>query len=433
MTSILSSISGQFNKSLILGTFLPTALFVILSVIFLVPLFPTTVPLLTPLQTLDAQWQVIGISLLTILLTGLLYNLNIPILRFYQGYPWQKSWLGQWRTRHYEAQFEAAHARWKGMRTLLRALPSDQEHYTKISSAWNEIGLRINSEFPKDKNFLLPTRMGNIIRSFEDYPYRQYGMESVTLWPHLIAVINKDYATEMGDARTSFNFMLNSSVLSIALALAILLIGLLYPIPLTSSLLWPQWLFEILGFVALAYWFYLLSISRASAWGDMVKGAFDLYRWDLLKQLGYLRVPTTMAEERDLWGNIYRQLLYGDTPTVPPADYAAQSAFAFAALRDNSGVVDLETARGVSIPDDKGRVTITLCVKNVDLRRRTATRAVVADTLPNNFDYEWGSAQIDGRPNVIEVIGANPIKFRIGDLKMNESVVLTYRALQRKT
>jgi len=40
MTSILSSISGQFSKSLILGTLLPVVLFLILGMVFVIPLFP---------------------------------------------------------------------------------------------------------------------------------------------------------------------------------------------------------------------------------------------------------------------------------------------------------------------------------------------------------------------------------------------------------
>jgi hypothetical protein len=62
MSSIVSTISGQFSKSLILGVFLPAALFVSLSIIFLVPLFPENWPLLAPLQALDPGWKLIAIS-----------------------------------------------------------------------------------------------------------------------------------------------------------------------------------------------------------------------------------------------------------------------------------------------------------------------------------------------------------------------------------
>jgi hypothetical protein len=94
VTNILSSISGQFSKSLILGTFFPVMVFVILAQIFVVPLLPSDWLVLRQLETLDTQWRVVVILLLAIVLSGLLYNLNIPIIRFYEGYPWQDSWIG---------------------------------------------------------------------------------------------------------------------------------------------------------------------------------------------------------------------------------------------------------------------------------------------------------------------------------------------------
>src|SRR5918912_3083448 len=213
MTSILSAISGQFSKSIILGTFLPVALFVILGVIFLVPLLPSDLPLFLPLQTLDTQWQVLVMALLIILISGFLYNLNIPILRFYQGYSWKDSLIGRLRKRHYEAQYYTATSRQKGLFTLLSSSDVPADRRARLSSELERVSLLINSEFPKDQALVLPTRLGNVIRSFEDYPYRQYGMEGVTLWPRLIAKIDKDYAAAIDDSKVSFDFTINGSVL----------------------------------------------------------------------------------------------------------------------------------------------------------------------------------------------------------------------------
>jgi hypothetical protein len=53
----------------------------------------------------------------------------------------------------------------------------------------------------------------------------------------------------------------------------------------------------------------------------MVKSAFDLYRWDLLKQLGYERMPKTLAEEEKMWDTISTQMISGYSPTKPPPEY----------------------------------------------------------------------------------------------------------------
>lgn len=425
MSSILSAISGHFSKSLILGTVLPVAVFVILSLIFVAPLLPVDWLFLKPLEVLDTQWKVIAISFLVLVLSGVLYNLNVTLTRLFEGYPWKDSLLGKLRTCRYQAEFDAAQARWMGMRTLLRVLSPSDLRYEKIKDKWNDFGRALNNEFPSLRSLVLPTRLGNVIRSFEDYPYRQYGIRAITLWPRLIGKIDKDYAAAIDDAKTSLDFMLNGSFLSGATALAILCLGLIYPSNLASLSSIILWVLEIILFAVTARLLYLASIGRASAWGAMIRGAFDLYRWDLLKQLGYRRVPATMAEERELWDNISVRMIVGDSPRLRLAEYSGRATFA----RGEPYVVDLETSRGASLPDTSGAITFTLGVKNVDEQGRTARRVVVMDTLPNGFDYEWGSANANGRR--VEIDGANPYRFKIGDLSPNQEVMVTYRAIPR--
>jgi len=436
MTSIISAISGQFSKSLILGTFLPVVVFVILSLIFAVPLFPDTWSLLKPLETLGTQWKIAAFSFIAVVLSGLLYNLNIPLTQLYEGYPWANSWWGVKRTNRYQSQFDLINSRWFGMSKLAHAIDPQDPLRAIIQAEREKYIQSLNVEFPRDRNFVLPTRLGNVIRSFEDYSYRQYGMESITLWPRLIAKIDKDYAGAIDDSKTSFDFMLNSSLLSAALALMILVVGLIYPIRLAA---WSQWRFwipwvvEVITFFSVSYWFYLLSIGRAAAWGEMVKSSFDLFRWDLLKQLGFTRLPTTMAEERAVWNDIYQQMLYGDTPNTPLADYRSLSTFAMPSAQ--AGVPDLvylRVARGVSRRARDGRFIVTLSVRNVDPREREARDIIVTDVLADGFDYQWGSARRIDSELSVEVEGVNPYQFRVGSLAFGEAMILRYRAVPRK-
>jgi hypothetical protein len=436
MTSIISAISGQFSKALVLGTFLPVVVFVILSMVFVLPLFPESWSLLRPLQELGTEWKIIAISFYAIVLSGLLYNLNIPIIRLYEGYPWQKSRLGASRANHYKSKLNEANSRWLGMTTLLRAMDPADPAWPIIRQQREEYIQTLNSKFPKDPNLVLPTALGNVIRSFEDYPYRQYGMESITLWPRLIAKIDQNYAVAIDDAKASFDFMLNSSALSALLALTILIAGLIYPVRLASWYLWRSWLpwiIQVIVFSAVSYWFYVMSIGRAAGWGDLVKSAFDLFRWDLLKQLGFKRVPLTMAEERAVWNDIYQQLLYGDTPSTPLADYRSMSSFAMPSAHEGvPNFVYLRVARGVSPPATDGRVTVTLSVKNVDPRRQDAEDIIVTDTLAEGFDYQWSSVRLLNYPRRVEVEGTNPMRFRVGNLKFDEKLILLYDVISRK-
>jgi len=98
METMLATISGQFTKSIILGVFLPVVLFVLLGGWLITPLLPPSLPLLGLVKSLDRQWFLFAFTFLIILISGFLYNLNGPIIRLYEGYPWRTSRLGQWLT-----------------------------------------------------------------------------------------------------------------------------------------------------------------------------------------------------------------------------------------------------------------------------------------------------------------------------------------------
>lgn len=448
MTSILSAISGQFSKNLVLGTFMPVVTFVILNLMFVIPYIPYEWHFLTQLRTFDTSGMV-AIFFLTIVTTGLLYNLNIPIIRFYEGYPWKDSLIGRWRTRYYQRQLRqdtSLRTRAELFRVKPRALKGSTEEgfdtltveerrkqVGRISSVRAMLGRSINTEFPLTESSILPTRLGNVIRSFEDYPQRQYNMAAITLWPRLIAKIDKEYAALIDDAKASFDFMVNFSVLSMSTALATLFIGLIYPIPLASRQLLLPWLVEIIFFALLSYVTYIWSIGRASNWGDMVKGAFDLYRWELLKQLGYQREPTNLTEERELWGKISRQLIYGYLYKEQLPEYSIPSTYA-----EGTPTVNLDIYRLLDTTGDNN-LSVSIHIKNVDAQKRNTRQVVVTDTLPDGFQLEWGSALVtsseattDKPCEPVSVFGINPYRFSVGDLNYGQRTVLFYRVVEEK-
>lgn len=440
MTNILSAISGHFSKNLILGTFLPVVLFVTLSLIFVVPLFPPDWSLIKSIVRLDTQGKVIAISFITIVLTGLLFNLNIPILRLYEGYPWMESWIGRWFIKYRQNQFLTASAQRLGMRTLISEMKKngkDADMISKLSARRMRAAIRVNNEFPSKKGLILPTRLGNVIRSFEEYPDRQYGIGAITLWPRLVAKIDKEYAAIIDDSKTSLDFMLNVSILSAVTALIITIAGLFYfppssllysPVSSSMSSVIAFWLITILAFLVMSYVSYVGAIPRANSYGAKIKTAFDLYRAELLKQLGYERVPKTLKEERSLWDSISLQMIYGDPPwgRDPLNEYKVHTTFA----RSEPPFVNFEIARGVSRPETDGTTTVTISVKNNDAKNRKVKKVIVVDTLPEGLDYEWNSAKVNNQ--AVHVVGTNPYHFKIGDMDSGAEMVLAYRAVSRK-
>ena len=452
MTNLLSAISGKFSTALILGTFFPVTVFVFLARVLWVPLLPADFKpaLLVPLAGLDDKWELLILTLVTVVLSGLLYNLNIPLIRFYEGYPWEHTWIGRRKKGRHRAALQALLAQQEGLYPLRRELlaegktlkttnPNDPQiprlRSWIVAAREREDAVRreVFSYYPKESS-VLPTRLGNVIRSFENYPERQYRMAAITLWPRLIAVIDSSYAESIDSAKTGVDFMLNSATLSGLLSLLLLVTGLVYPSPLTSqAAVW--WLLEIGGLAALSWWLYTQSIGGALDWGNLVRGAFDLYRSKLLEKLGYGRAPKTVDEERTLWQAISARLIAGDPPEdageIPPYERTPPPTPPPTSCSCASGAA-LELARGVvPLPDGSGtRVIVQVSNPDTDPHGTPVADLVVADTVPEGFDYQWNSASAS--VGTVRIEGTNPYRFHLtATLAPRNALQLAYRIVPR--
>lgn len=430
MTSILSSITGQFSKSLILGTLLPVVVFLILGAIFVVPLFPYDWYPLKRLISLESE-TIAAFTFLVVVFSGLLYSFNTTIRNFYEGYPWQKTLVGQWRIRQYQKQLLDAQTFIKRTIELRNEMQRrDPEKYARwiilLENERSTVGERINTAFPNESYFVLPTRLGNVLRSFEKYAFRQYKMGEI-LWPRLRAKLDKEFAAALDDAKTPLDFVINISFLSGFLSFMIFVIGLWYPIAIASRRTAVYWVMEIFGFAFLSYFAYTLAINQSREWGNMFRSAFDLYRWDLLKQLGYKHTPVNINEERALWGGIYRQLQYGDPPNARITDYTSGETFAYGYLSYEAVdpfMVGLIISRGISVQDARGVIPVTLRVRNQDGQGRKLWNVVLRDTIPEQWDYIWESAKLGDE--AVSVSGSNPYYFEMQDFDFEEEKTITY-------
>lgn len=429
MTNLISAISGQFSRSVLLSTLLPVTVFVLLVLVLVWPQLPGSAAVVGWAHGLDTGWKLAAISLVTILLTALLHSLNGPVVRFYEGYPWSDSWLGRWRTRVHRRRFESREAWWRGLRVLLRQPETKGlgDDFTRAEEHWNQLARDLNVLYPDEAGAVLPTRLGNVIRSFESYPWRQYRIRAISVWPRLVARIDEKYATQIADAKSAVDFMLNSSLLCATLALLVAGVRLLYPVGLASEVVLVPSL-EVLALIVLSYGFYLAAIAGAGAWGALVRGAFDLYRGDLLAALGYSQKPRSLEEERTLWEGISSQLILSNLMVAPHPGYQeAVDPGPATGVFCEPGEVPLELARGVALPPSRRGLEVTVRIGNAD-PARTATRVTLVEALPDNWLYEWGSAHA---PGDVEVSGVGPYRFRIRDLAPGEETLLTYRMLPR--
>lgn len=100
MTSLLSNITKEFGKPIVLASLLPAAIFVMLNLLVIVPALPDGLPpapqLLGTLETEETGWQAAAVLFVTAVIASILFNLNIPLIRLYEGYAFRDSRLGRW-------------------------------------------------------------------------------------------------------------------------------------------------------------------------------------------------------------------------------------------------------------------------------------------------------------------------------------------------
>ncbi|MGT2469310.1 hypothetical protein [Paraburkholderia terrae] len=157
-------------------------------------------------------------------------------------------------------------------------------------------------EYPRELRNVLATRFGNVLRAFEMYTWDVYGAESIFIWPRLFAVVPNSYLTAISDARSAVDFAVSLVVLSTAIAVSVLARSVVRVF--TEPVLGGTTTLLLIGIGALALilarGFYEIAVSAAKQWGDVVKGAFDLYLPVLATTLGY-ELPATPAQQRKFW------------------------------------------------------------------------------------------------------------------------------------
>jgi hypothetical protein len=157
--------------------------------------------------------------------------------------------------------------------------------------------------FPVRKADVLPTRLGNVLRAAEDYPGddERYGMDAVFYWPRLYMVLPADVRSLAQDYRSGLDRMILLASLAVAFPPAALIVLAL------ANTSWLAWGVATVVSILVGFVGYHGAVSAAFAFGDVLRSCFDNYRRTLMTQLG-LTPPTSLEDERKLWGALKQQL-----------------------------------------------------------------------------------------------------------------------------
>jgi hypothetical protein len=150
---------------------------------------------------------------------------------------------------------------------------------------------------------VMPTRLGNVIKSAEAYPMQRYGLDGVLTWPRLYSCLPDRFLGELVAVKSSIDLMLTVVTCAVLFAVP-------FMVAAWSSFGPSAGIFALVGSAAVAWSGYTAAISSASPYSELIRTAFDLYRRDLLTALGW-SAPKSYAQERRQWEQIGKLWYYG--------------------------------------------------------------------------------------------------------------------------
>ncbi|MBI5965470.1 MAG: hypothetical protein HY863_18490 [Chloroflexi bacterium] len=256
--------------------------------------------LLTELQSMTLMQQSIWIilALLVLVFSSLLMQaLRFPILRLLEGYwPWPFNYLGlgiiALRRSVFKKKYdELRHLKEAESKRELNAKQSEKLIKLDIWAHW----------LPAKANEMLPTALGNILRSRERSPESRYGLDAVVCWPRLWPLLPENVRNDLDMVRSTLDRLVE-----------LWFWGLLF-------FLWAYWTpwAVVIGLLWMILT-YGTSLQAAMAYGDLLESAFDLHRLLLYSAMGWPR-PANSEEEKALgiqlteflWrGTLHEPLIY---------------------------------------------------------------------------------------------------------------------------
>lgn len=200
--------------------------------------------------------------------------LQLPVLRFLEGY-----WPGPLRglrfklARRFEKRLQQKEERWQQLADLdpSKRTTIQQSDYANLDAEL--------AHYPLDPRRLMPTKLGNLLRSAEEYPRVRYGLAISVCWPRLWLLLPKDTQTTLAEARQKLDGAIRFLVWSLLFAI---------------WTIWAWWAIPIaIVGAAAAYWG---ALTAAGTYGDLLRAAFDLHHSALYKQMRW-PLPATPANE----------------------------------------------------------------------------------------------------------------------------------------
>ena len=156
--------------------------------------------------------------------------------------------------------------------------PTQQENLIRLSQALRTL--------PAANTDLMPTRLGNLLRSAERKPLEKYGLDAIICWSRLWMLLPDAVKKDLHESRADLNNAARVWLWSL------LFCGWTF----VGENIWTTWTL-VVGLIS-AWFAYDWAISAASTYGELIEAAFDLHRHLLYQSLRWNLPPDPVVEKR---------------------------------------------------------------------------------------------------------------------------------------
>lgn len=298
--SVFNTVTGLLDRRFLVTYFLPSLIFWSLAVVVWLAGGDnwTAAEGWWKSESVSHTFQVAGFIAWVTLFANFVASQSMGLLRLYEGY-WEFPGGGL---------LKRVGSNWHRRRLarLAASLDADPRRYEEIYLTY---------PLPTQREEVMPTRLGNILKNSELYPRDRYDIDAVLIWPRLYNLFPESFKQSVIELRGNLDFMLVISAL--AASFAFLAGGYL----LASKASPLVFLACFVGGLFVARLSYNAALGSALLYAQQIKAAFDLHRNELLKQMR-VPLPATLSAERTTWAELC-QLLYRN---IPPTSWAYEAA-----------------------------------------------------------------------------------------------------------
>lgn len=236
-----------------------------------------------------------------VLLTAVLEGFHLAVVRLLEGY-WGASRIAltlsaPGLSRHRNRQRKAL-SEWTRLRPTTQPEPTEADGTLRLNeqaAARREAHrdrLRlvrarlVIDEYPPKEADLLPTRLGNALRSGERRAGERYGWSTVHAWPRLYLGLPEQIVT-------AYRYSRDAMDAAAIFCLTFLAVSVLTTVAFIDdpALLWVPPMFLVLSYVS-----YRSAVASALTHGVILQAAFDRNRFDLFESM-HQPMPNTPLEE----------------------------------------------------------------------------------------------------------------------------------------